>query len=113
MGILIECVDRYGRRVTLSEERWIEHVLPDHPLLLGREVMIPVVLAAPDVVMRDVDNANRPCYYRRRVLPDQPHLFPKVVVEYASSVDRQAPTGIVITAYPTPRPKRLEDQLWP
>lgn len=66
------------------------------------------VLADPLRVFADATHPLRECFYRPQTLPDRPHLYLKVVVEFDSNDQ-----GSVITVIPLRRlPKAGEMQLW-
>lgn len=83
MTILLECIDRQQRTVYLTHHTWHQHILPRRPILEGLEICIPYVVKDPFRVFQDASHQNRECFYRPRIIPYRPHLYLKVVVEYA------------------------------
>lgn len=114
MADLLRCFDVHGRNVILTAECWQFHILPGRTVLAGQEQQIRVVLAAPTRIMRDATHHDRECFYRLGALPgDLANHYFKVVVEFEGAGPGGGSTGYVVTAYPTDRIKRKEQQLWP
>lgn len=109
MVAILQCTDRRGRPVTLTEHCWLDHVVPARPWLLGLKSCVATVLSDPFRIYADAVHQHCECFYRQNVLPDRPHLFLKVVVEYDANDH-----GSVITVIPLRRlHKPGESQLWP
>jgi hypothetical protein len=95
--------DWLGREIVLTDSGWT-HILERRPGMAGSEAAVRTAVEAPDRVARDAQYADRESYYRRL----GPRRYLKVVVAYAATGH-----GVVITAYPIPRPKRGEQPRWP
>jgi len=113
MDALVDCVDRWGRRIVLTEAQWRTHVVDGHPPLVGQEEAVRAALTAPERVMLDADHADRENFYRRGALAaPHDHLYLKVTVDFAATrVDPLAP-GFVVTAFPTDHIRRRERSKW-
>jgi hypothetical protein len=113
MDTLVDCVDRWGRRIVLTEARWRLHIVPGHDPLLGNERAVLLALTDPDLAMHDADHADRESFSRRGALPPPlDHLYLKVAVGFSSSLIDGADRGFVITAFPIPVVKRRERPKW-
>jgi hypothetical protein len=106
LATLIQWNDFLGRPVELTDEGF-EHITSSHPELNAPLGRIQAALTAPDRVTRDAKMRRAECYYRTiggRVMI-------KVVVLFRPTPDGWA--GEVLTALPTERYDRREEQLWP
>lgn len=113
MDSLVDCVDRWGRRIVLTEAQWHGHVLERRSTMAGHEVAVTVALTDPDLVMHDADDPDRECFYRRGALPGPAaHLYLKVTVDFGPGRHRAAAHGFVVTAYPTAVTKSKERSKW-
>lgn len=86
---IFEAIDKSGRRIHLSKERWA-HINHEHPEVSPYLEGIKETLVSPVKVVQDVYDADVYCYYRyfkRR----QSYLL--VVVKYLNG------EGFLITAY--------------
>lgn len=113
---LFACVDPWGRRITLTESQWFDHILVRHAELTPYRTAIERVLIAPTRLMSDTQYRERRNDYRENVLPAPlDRLYLKVCVEFkVLGVAVGEPIlGRVVTAYPLPTVKRGEVQLWP
>lgn len=114
MTILLECIDRQERPVVLTHDVWFQHILPRRSILAGLEHCIPFVVKDPFRVFQDATHPNRECFYRQRIIPYRPHLYLKIVVEYAIAEHNGIlkSVGKVITVIPVTRFTPGELQLW-
>ena len=106
MATVARWTDYRGRPVDLTDEA-LAHITSSHPEFSEPLTRIEGALTEPERVMRDAKISRAECYYRMiggRVMV-------KVVVIF-----RPSPTGWVgevLTAHPTERYGRGEQQLWP
>jgi hypothetical protein len=104
MANLFEATDPLGRHIVCTEHIWEKHVLERHPFMKGREGQVKLAIEHPNGgIFTDKNHKNRFNYYRKRPYKGD---FLKVVVEIQDS-------GIVITAFPTPKTKPGETKVWP
>jgi hypothetical protein len=102
--VVYQTVD--GLRVTLTEQRWLMHILPRHPEVTEADVAQALTAAASvcqhrmEPLRRVYQGAPRPTGFFRG-------HFPLVVVETTGE-----DTGTVVTAYLTTLPYRGV-QRWP
>jgi hypothetical protein len=94
------------RQVSLSEQRWREHIEPGHPELRGQLGEIAETLSAPHFVYQDKDAPDTELYYRVVGAGRLRNLTLKVVVRFD-----EGGRGEVITAYPTSRLGTHEGEL--
>jgi hypothetical protein len=110
---VLQCQDRWGRPIALSEDRWLNHIIRRHGELWQSLSRIEQAVAQADVVNRDASRDDRELYYRHGILREPyRHLYLKVVVEFVPSEDG----GIIgndITAFPARIIKVSEVQRWP
>lgn len=98
----------------LTVEQWQRHLLPDHPELLGLEALVEAALTAQTQVAFDAIYARRENFCCREALPPPyERLYLKGCVGFEFRSESGAPSGFVITAYPTERIKRSEVVKWP
>lgn len=78
--------------------------------MAGREWDVREAIRRADVIHRDSVRSDRDCHYVRL---EWRRALLKVVVEYRDDPAPHAPTGVVITAYPTENVKPKEERRWP
>ncbi len=113
MAFLFSCQDQWGREVVLNDDRWTDHILPNHGELTGNETSVQRAVEHPDAVNFDLQAANGENFYCLGVLPapfDQ--LLVKVCVRFTHHGAGQNWRGEVITAYSTNREKFGEVNKW-
>lgn len=106
MATVARWTDFCGRPVELTDEG-LAHIAKNHPELPEPIARIEPALTDPTRVVRDARIGRAECYYR--TIGGQ--LMVKVVVLF-----RPTPSGWVgevLTAHPTERYGRGEQQLWP
>ena len=90
MDYIFEIIDKTGRKIHLSKERWKEHIRLEHPDIENTEE-IEMTLKNPD---RIVEIKEDICYYYKYFKNrDFKSKYLKVVVKYLNK------EGFVITAY--------------
>ncbi len=96
------------RMAQCDEQYWQQHIIANHPLMIGHEVDVEAAVRVPDVITFDAGHPRRRCLYKYNVgiVPYSPHL--KVVVELNWFRKRAR----VITAYPVDRLKVSEAIAW-
>lgn len=109
MAVIWWARDRLGREVDLTEAAWAHSMERHGQAMFDRERDVRQAVEQADLVNDDADRADRECHYRR-LQPHRPML--KVVVEYRARPAEDAPTGVVITAYPTENEKPREVRRW-
>lgn len=113
MATVLQCKDQWGRPVELTDERWQDHILPNHGELNGNLECIRTALVDPTCVMCDVDDDDGENFYRAFVLPPpNSQTYLKVCVSYKRTWRGKA-QGFVKTAYSTTSVKQGETQKWP
>ncbi len=112
MARILECVDYSGRRVVLTDDRWYDHILMEHPELIQNDRSIEETLVSPHAVTQDTGYANREVFYRLGALPppDKQDLL-KVVVQFEETIGDQW-VGRVITAYAITAVEPRETRIW-
>ena len=112
--VILACVDPYSRVVVIRRDWWVTHVLDRHPELDGHAEPVQRTIEQPDVVTRDAIYPNGTNFYRMDALPSHAGKYLKAVVgDDPNSFVGVVFVGEVVTAYPTRRVKRGEQQLWP
>jgi transcriptional regulator with XRE-family HTH domain len=111
--VLVE-TDPLGRVVVATDKRWEEHIVADHEEMDRHYSAAALVIRDPEEIRHDVDRRHRESYYRRGVLPaPYTRLYAKVSVEFGiEGYLGWELVGIVVTAYPLPKPKRGEELKW-
>ncbi len=103
-----ETVDRFGRAVSLSEERWNHIVAARGRQGPSLDAIREAIETAAEITF-DADYAHRECFYSNRSLG----ASLKVVVQYRPVPPQGAWAGTVITAHPARAVKRRETRRWP
>ena len=96
--------DYEGRETRLSEER-LQHILTQHPFLVGKEWAIRETLEDPDEVRESNQDERVNLYYRWYNLSEIDGKFICIVVRAREG------DNLVVTTYPTERVKR-GDLVW-
>jgi hypothetical protein len=91
MDLIFEIIDKTGRKIHLSKERWNEHIRPIHPELREPEE-IERVLKNPEVIMQSDRDENVQWYFLYNKIKKK---YLKVSVKYLNG------NGYIITAYYT------------
>lgn len=102
-------LDPWQRTVYIEENRWIGHVLTDHPEFFENVESVLATIREPDVVCFDVRRPNTESFYRLGALLRYPRLFVKVSVQFRSD---NPSVGRLLTAHLTNRIKRREEVKW-
>jgi hypothetical protein len=107
MSVLLEVIDPRGKKVILTEDQWVNHILDEHPYMKALLQEIKSAIETPYVgfIYEDSSLENRHIYYHRKITDD---LYVKVVVGFGSNE-----SGEVITAFKTDSGKKGEDVIWP
>jgi hypothetical protein len=96
---VISCVDYEGRRVTLSEKTWEDHLQARHPEMRGQDRAIETTIVRPDQANHAPGFADREVLYRKGVLPPpDKNDYVKVIVQYHDYGGGQM-VGFVVTAF--------------
>lgn len=96
--------DYQGREVRLPQER-LEHILRQHPFMVGKERTIPETLEMPNEVRMSNQDQRVILYYRWYNTSEIENKFICVVVRTLEN------DAFVVTAYPTVGIKR-GDLVW-
>jgi hypothetical protein len=109
---ILTCFDYAGRRVTLSDSNWVDHILDQHHEMRGNERSIESTLVSPHQVNFDRGHADREVFYRHGVLPPPDKGdFLKVVVRYYHNQDGEE-VGEVVTAFAVDKVEPMEKFKW-
>jgi len=108
MAAIWEAEDRFGRSVSLSEERW-GHIVAGRGARVPSPDTIRHIVEYPAQVTLDADYAHRECFYSDLTRG----LGLKVVVQYRPVPPQGTWIGTVITAHPARAVKRGETRRWP
>ncbi|MBA2277848.1 MAG: hypothetical protein H0W06_08795 [Chloroflexia bacterium] len=113
MEVMLHCVDYRSREVVLTEQRWRDLVIVQHPELEGFESTVELALTTPAFVNHDATHPNRESHYCHSPLPaSYAGVYIKVVVEYVGSGAYSGYDGEVVTANAVDRPKPRERRKW-
>jgi hypothetical protein len=99
-SFVFSTTDVYGNIVTLDSERWLTHILGEHPQMWGCELAVRKTVEDPAEVRRSL-NVNTSVAY-----VSEPNVGPRaegirVIVDYNdTSYEKGATSGMIITAYP-------------
>jgi hypothetical protein len=105
--------DRFGRRISLTYERWSGHILILHPEMKALEHLVRRAIIHPDLIAVDRDYPNREVFYTLNVAGTLGNRHVKVCVEFRSKeLEDKMTEGIVVTAYITRQMKRGETPIW-
>ena len=89
MNFIFEVIDKTGRKIHLTYERWFKHIKPEHPEIQEPEELINVLQNADKITESDRDlNVNY--YYKYNKLRRK---YLKVAVKYLNGI------GYVITTH--------------
>jgi hypothetical protein len=91
--------------VELYDFQYKYHIQDRHPNIEVKHLL--QVITKPDLIVRDMNYDTRENYYLRGIIPNQPTHFLKVCVDFTN------PTGKIITAFVTDKPKKGERVIWP
>jgi len=106
MTVLFDVVDPRGFRVICTEECWNDHILDEHPIMVGLEKEVEQTIRKPYLfIYQDRDFPERQLYYGRNSTGPR---YTKVVVEFHGP-----DSGEVITAFLTDSGKLGEVPIWP
>ena len=109
VAVIFVGADRRGREVVLHEDTWYEHILGNHPEMMGSESAVADAIQGAEHVKIDRFAANRRCYYRRGLLhAPYHHDYLKVVVAFYPPDAEGVVRGNVVSAYPAPTIHRRE-----
>jgi hypothetical protein len=90
MDAVFEIIDKTGRKIHLSKERWGEHIRLEHPNIMNT-YEIEETLKNPDKMMNvEEDICHYYKYFKYRNLKSK---YLKIIVKYLNG------SGFVITAY--------------
>ena len=104
----LRCQDPWEREIILTDERWYNKILFDHPILANRMDDVKLTVIDPSIVNYDETRLNVENFYRRLRLPAPVGwTYLKVCVRF------NAVPGYVLTAYPTVIIKQAELRKWP
>lgn len=83
---LLSVVDRWGRTVVLTESAW-SHILAEHAEMWGQEDALDATVAAPELVMDDIEVPERIAFCRSGVLQGRYREWYLKVVVHLSPPD--------------------------
>jgi hypothetical protein len=108
-------VDRWGRQVFAFHGQWVNHVEARHPEMIGHWQAARETIRTPDLVTMDATYSDREHFYRRGMIPGySARLYLKVCVGYVpGNFYGTFTSGVVVTAYLTPKIGKGETQKWP
>lgn len=90
MNNIFEIIDKTGRKIHLSKERWGEHIKLEHPNILDTRE-IEETLKNPEEIIRVEEDISH--YYKYFKYRNSKSKYLKVIVKYLNE------HGFVITAY--------------
>jgi len=90
MNNIFEIIDKTGRKIHLTKERWGEHIRMEHPQILDTNE-IEETLKNPDQIINIEEDISH--YYRYFKNRNSKSKYLKVIVKYLNH------HGFVITAY--------------
>ena len=92
MNNVFEVIDRYGKSIHLSEERW-KHIIHDHPEMANKLEEIKEIVKNPLVIKESKDDENVKHYYKYYKNLKQKAKYLLVSVKYLNE------HGYVITSF--------------
>lgn len=98
MAFLFELIDRFGRRIKLTEKRW-NHIAETHPELKDMLKDLKGAMEDPELIKRSVYNKNVVLFYRY-----YGHIYEGKYMCVVVRLDEES----IITAYITDRIKKGE-----
>jgi hypothetical protein len=113
VALVLDCVDRWGRRIYLTEACWFEHIVDGHPNLKDQLDRLHLVIENPTVVFHDAFHEDRESFYRRGIDFANPRLLTKISVQFHSPDGDGSIEGEITTIYPTSKVKGGEQKKWP
>jgi len=90
VGIVFEVIDRAGRGVHLSMERWGEHIKLEHPDIENPEEIRQTILNPDKIIKQDGFIYNYYKFFKHKKLKLK---YLKVIVNYLNDI------GFVVTAH--------------
>jgi len=90
MTIIFEIRDKSGRKIHLFEERWREHIKPEHPDIQDTYEIEQALIKPDKIIEGNNDVYNYYKYYKHR---KQKSKYLRVAVKYLNN------HGFVVTAY--------------
>jgi len=106
MTVLFDVVDPRGFKVICTEECWNDHILDEHPIMVGLEKEVEETIRKPQLfIYQDRDYPERHIYYGKSSTGVR---YTKVIVEF-----QNPNSGEVITAFLTDSGKTGEALIWP
>ncbi len=98
MAFLMELIDRFNRRIKLTEERW-NHIAETHPELKDMLKDLKGTVGDPELIKRSVYNENVVLFYRY-----YGHIYEGKHMCVVVRLDEES----IVTAYITDRIKKGE-----
>lgn len=112
---VVDCFDRWSRRVIAREHRWDSHIVAEHPEMLDDYGEVEATIRNPEFVNFDATRPQTDVFYRT-IEPPHPYAgyYCKVVVRYGpGNVAGTITDGEVVTAFVTNKVRKGEQHKWP
>jgi len=95
MSNIFEVIDKTGRKIRLTKERWthISSPISPHAYMTNYSEEIKETLMKPDKIVQSTSNENKTNYYKYYKNRKSNSKFLKVIVKYLNGV------GFVISSY--------------
>lgn len=103
---IFEAKDCYGNKVVCSKEKWEEHIITNHPEMIGKEESVSASISDPNLVQ--TQSSDRKMFYSNSSSSARPPLFTAVVVQYKNENDGSV-SGEVRTAFLSKKIKDIPD----
>ncbi len=99
--------DKDGTPITLTKERWEDHILVGHPAMAKHLEAIRLTISDPDYILQSDKRADTRLFYRLGVTEGKySNLYVVVVMRYTASA------GFVRTAYLALKPIAGGEVVW-
>lgn len=112
MTLVLECIDRWKRVITLTEDCWFNHVLVNHPDIEAMYERLHLVIEDPQVVSHDAFHEDRESFYRRDINRGRPNSIVKMSVKFFRPEADGSVRGDIRSIHETDRLKQGERRKW-
>jgi hypothetical protein len=109
----LECQDKDGVTVICTEDTWVNHIVAEHPEMVGCEAYVKSAIQSPFQIYQDGTDLKKRVFYTSFVLPKPFHTqYLRIVVEYRKNRLRGALRGYVCTAFACKNKKKGDILIW-
>ena len=110
--MIFRCTDRDGIEIMCTKDTWQNHIVAEHPEMIGCESYVKQTIENPDCVYEDFKYKSTKNFYTSPTLPTQvsyPYL--RVSVKYHKNVLGKT-RGYVKSAFPCVSKRKGDRLIW-